>query len=143
MSEHTAVEPGNLRAVPGYLERLDAVGAANVAETGVLIDVRSPERYRGEDEDIDRVGGHIPGAINVPVTKNRDGDGRFHSAEELLTMFSSEGVGTSKRTGVYCGSGIAAAQEVLALKLAGIDAGLYVGSWSHWVGDPTRPVAAG
>jgi thiosulfate/3-mercaptopyruvate sulfurtransferase len=122
---------------------LDADRAAQLARDGILLDARAPERFRGETEPIDPVAGHIPGAVNAPTTDNAGADGRFVPAEELRELFSRKGVRAGQRVGVYCGSGVTAAHEVLALHEAGIDAALYVGSWSDWITDPTRPVATG
>jgi thiosulfate/3-mercaptopyruvate sulfurtransferase len=134
---------GDFTARPGDLPVVDATGAAALASDGVLIDARAPERYRGEVEPVDPVAGHVPGAVNVPTSSNlvADGEraGRFRSVEQLAVAYrpalSNRGVG------VYCGSGVTAAHDVLALELLGLRAALYAGSWSEWVTDPTRPVA--
>ncbi|MFF5497091.1 sulfurtransferase [Streptomyces aquilus] len=128
---------------PGASELLDADGAAALARSGVLFDARAGERYRGEVEPIDRVGGHIPGAVSAPTNENVAGDGRFLPAEELHARFKALGVSEDAPVGVYCGSGVSGAHEVLALAVAGIPAALYVGSWSEWSSDPSRPVAVG
>ncbi|CAM5335395.1 Thymidine kinase [Streptomyces aurantiogriseus] len=122
---------------------LDADGAAALARSGVLLDARAGERYRGEIEPIDRVGGHIPGAVSAPTTENVGPDGRFLPAEDLKDRFKALGASEGTEVGVYCGSGVSAAHEVLALAVAGIPAALYVGSWSEWSSDPSRPVAVG
>jgi thiosulfate/3-mercaptopyruvate sulfurtransferase len=122
---------------------LDADEAAALARTGVLLDARAGERYRGEVEPIDRVGGHIPGAVSAPTTENVGPDGRFLPAAELKDRFKALGVSEDTEVGVYCGSGVSGAHEVLALAVAGIPAALYVGSWSEWSSDPSRPVAVG
>jgi thiosulfate/3-mercaptopyruvate sulfurtransferase len=110
----------------------------------VLLDARAPERFRGEQEPIDPVAGHIPGAVNLPATANVDGAGRFLEPGALRARFEGAGVGTGAPVGAYCGSGVNAANTVLALELAGYaGAGLYVGSWSEWCRDPARPVARG
>lgn len=135
--------PGDFRPVPGALPLLDADGAAALARTGLLLDARADERYRGEVEPIDPVGGHIPGAVSAPTAQNVTGDGRFLSAAELADRFTSLGATAGAEVGVYCGSGVSAAHEVLALTIAGIPAALYVGSWSQWSADGNRPVAVG
>jgi thiosulfate/3-mercaptopyruvate sulfurtransferase len=122
---------------------LDASGAAALARTGVLLDARAPERYAGDSEPIDRVGGHIPRARNRPTAHNVDEHGRFLEAGELRAAFERLGAGDGVEIGAYCGSGVSAAHEVLALELAGYRAAMYPGSWSEWVTDPTRPVARG
>ncbi|MFJ9540276.1 sulfurtransferase [Streptomyces sp. NPDC101225] len=134
---------GDFEPVPGTEGLLDADGAAALARTGVLLDARAGERYRGEVEPIDRVGGHIPGAVSAPTGENVGADGRFLPAEELAGRFKALGAADGSPVGVYCGSGVSGAHEVLALAVAGIDAALYVGSWSEWSSDPSRPVAVG
>ncbi|MFE2422379.1 sulfurtransferase [Streptomyces hokutonensis] len=134
---------GDFTPEPGAVQLLDADGAAALARSGVLFDARAGERYRGEVEPIDRVGGHIPGAVSAPTNENVGTDGRFLPAEELGARFKSLGATEGTGVGVYCGSGVSGAHEVLALAVAGIPAGLYVGSWSEWSADPERPVAVG
>jgi len=128
---------GDFEGTPGHLPVLDAEGALRVAAEGSLIDARAPERFRGEAEPIDPVAGHVPGAVNVPHAANI-ADGHFKSVEELAELYP-----TSGEVAVYCGSGVTAAHDVLALELVGITAALYPGSWSHWVSDPRRPVETG
>ncbi len=135
--------PGDFTARPGGMPVLDAAGAAALAENGVLLDARAPERYRGEVEPIDPVAGHIPGAVSAPTFGNVGPDGRFLPARRLRERFAALGVTGAAEVGAYCGSGVTAAHEVLALTLAGIPAALYVGSWSNWVADPANPVATG
>ncbi|WP_043678015.1 sulfurtransferase [Streptomyces xylophagus] len=134
---------GDFTPEPGAVSLLDADGAAALARSGVLFDARAGERYRGEVEPIDRVGGHIPGALSAPTNENVGTDGRFLPAEELAARFKSLGATEGADVGVYCGSGVSGAHEVLALAVAGIPAALYVGSWSEWSSDPERPVAVG
>ncbi|MTE21367.1 sulfurtransferase [Streptomyces sp. TRM43335] len=135
---------GDFTPRPGALPVLDADGAAALARTGVLLDARAAERYRGEVEPIDRVAGHIPGALSAPTTRNTTADGTsFRPAAELAARFAGLGVDADTEVGVYCGSGVSGAHEVLALAIASIDAALYVGSWSQWSADPSRPVATG
>ncbi|HXW87932.1 MAG TPA: sulfurtransferase [Streptosporangiaceae bacterium] len=152
--------PGDFTARPGQLPVLDAAGAAELARSGVLLDARAPARYRGDAEPVDKVAGHIPGALSSPTAANVTADGTFRPADELGARFASFGItavsdgaagvapsgeaaGSSPRVGAYCGSGVVAAHQVLALELAGIPAALYVGSWSGWIADPARPVATG
>ncbi|MFE2046226.1 sulfurtransferase [Streptomyces sp. NPDC059477] len=134
---------GDFQPVPGASGLLDADGAATLARAGVLFDARAGERYRGEVEPIDRVGGHIPGAVSAPTGENVAEDGRFLPADKLAERFRSLGAADGTEVGVYCGSGVSGAHEVLALAVAGIPAALYVGSWSEWSSDPERPVAVG
>jgi thiosulfate/3-mercaptopyruvate sulfurtransferase len=133
--------PGDFTARPGHMPMLDAAGAGSMARAGLLLDARAGERYRGEQELIDPVAGHIPGAVSAPTADNVNPDGTFRPAAELAARFTALGAGSP--VGAYCGSGVTAAHEVLALALAGIPAALYVGSWSNWIADPARPVATG
>ncbi|MEU9857739.1 sulfurtransferase [Streptomyces sp. NPDC047974] len=136
-------EPGDFTPKPGGLRLLDADEAAALARSGLLLDARAAERYRGDVEPIDRVGGHIPGAHSAPTTENVAGDGLFLAADKLRERFAGLGATAAGEVGVYCGSGVSGAHEVLALELAGIPAALYAGSWSEWSSDPSRPVATG
>lgn len=99
-----------------------------------LVDVRAPERYRGDVEPLDPVAGHIPGARNVPLTESLDVDGRFRSPAELRAHFAERlGERSMERVIVSCGSGVTACHTLLALERAGLfGASLYVGSWSEW-----------
>ncbi len=137
--------PGDFTAEPGHMPVLDAVGAQAAARTGLLLDARAGERYRGETEPVDPVAGHIPGAVSAPTAGNVNPDGTFRDAAELAARFAAVGAvpGAGAPVGAYRGSGVTAAHEVLALALAGIPAALYVGSWSNWIADPARPVATG
>lgn len=133
-------DPGPLPdAGPG----LPVVDADAVARwTGPLIDVRAPERYRGEEEPVDPVAGHIPGAVNVPAGRLTGPDGRMLDPDRLRALFAAAGVDDrTARVAVYCGSGITATQGVLALHLLRVPAVLYPGSWSGWICDPARPIA--
>jgi thiosulfate/3-mercaptopyruvate sulfurtransferase len=136
-------EPGDFTARPGQRPLLDADGAARVAREGALLDARAEVRYRGEQEPVDPVAGHIPGARSAPAAANVGADGRLLPAEELRARFAALGVRDGAPVGGYCGSGVVAASLVLALELAGYRAALYAGSWSHWITDPARPVAKG
>lgn len=137
------VKPGDFFARPGRLPVLDAEGAGALATAGVLLDARAAERYRGETEPVDPVAGHIPGARNAPTSGNVGVDGRFLPPGLLRERFAQLGATDALDVGAYCGSGVTAAHEILALNLAGIPAALYVGSWSNWVADPANPVATG
>jgi thiosulfate/3-mercaptopyruvate sulfurtransferase len=136
-------EPGDFVARPGGMPLLDAEGAARLAGEGVLLDARAPERFRGESEPIDPVAGHVPGAVNLPGAELLQKTGCFLSAEQLRQRFAAAGVDPRREVGSYCGSGVSAAHEVLALELAGYRGALYAGSWSEWIVDPGRPVALG
>jgi thiosulfate/3-mercaptopyruvate sulfurtransferase len=149
----TTAEPapvtGDFTARPDHMPVLDAAAAQATARTGLLLDARAGERYRGETEPVDPVAGHIPGAVSAPTTGNVNADGTFKDAAELAARFAALGAAIGPAVdgladvGAYCGSGVTAAHEILALTLAGVPAGLYVGSWSNWVADPARPVATG
>ncbi|WP_447040448.1 sulfurtransferase [Streptomyces sp. DSM 118878] len=134
---------GSFEPAPNSTDYLDADSAAALARSGLLLDARAAERYRGEVEPIDKVAGHIPGAVSAPTTENVEEDGRFKPAAELADRFASLGADGGTEVGVYCGSGVSGAHEVLALAVAGIPAALYVGSWSEWSADGSRPVATG
>jgi thiosulfate/3-mercaptopyruvate sulfurtransferase len=134
---------GDFTARPGHLDLLDADGAASIARSGLLLDARAGERYRGEAEHVDPVAGHIPGAVSAPTAENVNPDGTFRSPADLAARFTALGANGDRPVAAYCGSGVTAAHEVLALTLAGIPAALYVGSWSNWITDPARPIAVG
>lgn len=109
---------------------------------GVLLDVRAPERYRGEVEPIDPVAGHIPGAVNLPTTAHVVA-GKFRSPAEIRAQFAAAGVTDSSAVAAYCGSGVAATHTALAGAIAGIDVTVYPGSWSQWSHARGRLVAVG
>jgi thiosulfate/3-mercaptopyruvate sulfurtransferase len=111
--------------------------------TQTLVDARAAPRYRGETEPLDPVAGHIPGALNRPFAQNFEADGRFKSPEQLRQEWQSLLAGRHAGSIVnYCGSGVSATPNVLALQLAGFGtSALYAGSWSDWCSDVTRPVA--
>lgn len=117
----------------------DAV-TATVDLGGVVIDARSPDRFRGDVESIDPRAGHIPGAINRYHGDNVGPDGTHRPIPELAQRFADVGA----RPIVYCGSGVTACHDLLALSLVGVtQARLYPGSWSEWSSDPERPAATG
>jgi thiosulfate/3-mercaptopyruvate sulfurtransferase len=135
---------GTVVVRPGALPTLAAPEVANFANQGRLIDVRAPERFRGEIEPMDPVAGHIPGARNLPTTENNASSGALKPAVVLRKQFGAANLEAGQDpVGVYCGSGVTAAHAMLAMHEAGIDAVLYPGSWSEWVTDPSRPVAIG
>jgi thiosulfate/3-mercaptopyruvate sulfurtransferase len=106
-----------------------------------LVDSRAPERYRGDVEPIDPVAGHIPGAVNLPWTETRDAEGRMRPRGQLAEQFAAL---RGRDVVVYCGSGVTACANLLALDEAGLGgARLYVGSWSDWCSYPDNPVATG
>ncbi len=110
-----------------------------------LFDARAADRYRGENESLDPVAGHIPGAINAPYALNLDAGGSFLSPCELRARYEALLGDTPAAEAIfYCGSGVSAVHDLLALEVAGLGMGrLYAGSWSEWIADPQRPVATG
>ena len=124
----------------------DEVGSVSEGrQPGLLLDARSGDRYRGESEPIDPRAGHVPGAVNAPWAANLDGaTGRFLPAAHLQDRYASLGVSDTVDVVCYCGSGVSACADVLAIEHAGFrPPRLFVPSWSGWSSDPDRPVAAG
>lgn len=132
-------------AFRGVPRRDRLVTVAQIPSVRRLIDSRDPRRYRGEQEPLDPVAGHIPGAVNRFHGENLDIDGRFFPAGELASGIADLLDGTPMDEAVfYCGSGVTACHGLLAVCHAGLgEGGLYVGSWSEWCRDPGRPVATG
>jgi thiosulfate/3-mercaptopyruvate sulfurtransferase len=135
--------PGSFTVRAGSVPVLDAVSAADMARTGALLDVRTPERYRGDVEPIDRVAGHVPGAVNLPMAEVLASDGTILPPDVLRRRAAAVGVHRDTPVGTMCGSGVTATQMALALASAGVDAIPYIGSWSEWIEDASRPVATG
>lgn len=135
--------PASRRPVPwpdDALATADDV-ARHLHSGGVVLDARAPERYRGDTEPIDPRAGHIPGARNAPFGENLVA-GRFASPDQLHERFAS--LGADGDAIVYCGSGVSACHDVLAMEQAGLGRPrLFVGSWSAWSADPERPAATG
>lgn len=126
---------------PSRLADADAV-AAHARSGSRIVDSRAAPRYRGDVEPVDNAAGHVPGAINLPFTDNLDEQGFYRSIEVLAGRFGSAEVDDD--TIFYCGSGVSACQNLLAVEAAGLGTPkLYVGSWSGWSSDPSRPVATG
>lgn len=136
---------GNLELKPALVT---SVGVKDVlanleSKTRLVIDARAPDRFRGENETIDPIGGHIPGAKNRFFKDNLQTDGKFKPAEQLRANFE-ELIGTPQDSIMQCGSGATACHNLLALEVAGLPgAALYPGSWSEWCADPARPIATG
>lgn len=121
----------------------DQLIANLAAPTLQIIDARAADRYRGENETLDRVGGHIPGAINRFFKNNLQETGHFKSAANLRTEFS-EVITDASATVMQCGSGVTACHHLLAMEIAGLPGALlYPGSWSEWSSDSARPIALG
>lgn len=133
--------PGNVTLTGGGMPVLAIDEAAVLPSSGVLLDARAGERFRGEVEPVDVRGGHVPGAVSAPTTGNLAPDGTFLPTPALSERFAALGIGAGP-VGVYCGSGVTAAHEVAALASAGIAAALWPGSWSQWA-TTDRPAATG
>jgi thiosulfate/3-mercaptopyruvate sulfurtransferase len=140
------------RPAPGGTADKEAVRRLARDPGAVVLDARAPERYEGRSEPIDPRAGHIPGAVSAPFAANlREEEGeegeegpRFRSPRELGARYAALGATPGRRVVVYCGSGVTACQDLLALHLAGVpDALLYPGSWSDWSADPELPAATG
>jgi thiosulfate/3-mercaptopyruvate sulfurtransferase len=130
------------------LERIVASGDLRSGKL-MLVDARSADRFAGQNETIDPVAGHIPGARNHPFVRNVDAQGRFLAVEELrsgwkATLGAGPTAPEASQVIAMCGSGVTACQNLLALEVAGLPgARLYAGSWSEWIREPARPVARG
>lgn len=137
--------PGSLVAASPLTRQVDAAHVlANIdTQAELVLDARGPDRFRGENETMDPVGGHIPGARNRCFRDNLDSQGNFKDAASLRQEFVEIlGDFTPAQVIAQCGSGVTACHNLLALEIAGLPgAALYPGSWSEWCSDPTRPVA--
>ncbi|MGL3805920.1 sulfurtransferase [Paeniglutamicibacter sp. R2-26] len=141
--ERTAV-PGTVELGWGHLPIIEIDQAEGFA--GVLLDARAFERYTGATEPIDPRAGHVPGAVSRPTTENLGTDGRFLVPTVLAERFAALGVQATEsgqQVAAYCGSGVTAAHQILALETIGVRAALYPGSWSQYASDPTRTPATG
>lgn len=143
------VEAGDVVPTPGDVVLAEASGdtlsideAAAFPDSGVLIDARAPERYRGDVEPMDPIAGHIPGAVNVPFGALVN-EGRLRPVGELREVFAAARVEDGVLVAAYCGSGVTAAHTALALAELGIRASIFPGSWSAWSNTPGRPIALG
>ena len=144
-TETARYPPGDfVAAAPQEGSKLDFEELVQAAGDLVLLDARSGPRYRGEAEPIDPKAGHIPGALNAPWQDNLGDDQRFLGAGELRLRFQSLGVREGRDVVAYCGSGVSACHNLLALEIAGLSGSrLYPGSWSDWSSRPEAPVATG
>lgn len=138
---------GDLQAKAPLVEKVvveQVVGNLGTGER-LVVDARSPDRFRGENETLDPVGGHIPGAVNRFFKDNLLDDGAFKDAQALRVEWGAVLEGRDpKRLILHCGSGVSACHNLLGLEIAGLGgAGLYAGSWGEWCADPARPVAQG
>lgn len=139
----SSASEGDVTLAYGHLATLTIDAAAELAGSGLLVDARAGERYRGETEPVDPRAGHIPGAVSAPTGENLTADGFFLDAATLRARFAALGAEEGATTGVYCGSGVTAAHAAAALTIAGFTPALYPGSWSQWSNHPDRPVATG
>ena len=146
-SEATAPAPGRFtdRSSSMALVVADDVVRNLGTHERLVLDARTPERYRGEQEPIDPVAGHIPGARNRPWQRNLEADQTFKSPQALRQEFEAAlGSTPPSRVVHQCGSGVTACHNLLAMEIAGLaGSALYAGSWSEWIADPRRPVATG
>jgi thiosulfate/3-mercaptopyruvate sulfurtransferase len=141
--ETAARQPAAFSPRPWPDDRLAGIDDATDPRN-LVVDARDAARFRGETEPVDPRAGHIPGAVNVACRSNVDEDGRFLPADELRRRFEAVGVREGAPVVSYCGSGVTACHNLLALELAGFAAGrLYPGSWSQYSAQPGRPVATG
>lgn len=141
---------GDLVGRPGQRAAVDAAGVLALLEGGsgstrspstaaTLVDVRAADRYAGENETMDPIAGHIPGALSRPSTENLTASGQFKPPAEITERFAD----IDGEPVFYCGSGITAAHTLLALESAGRTGAIYPGSWSDWITDPDRPRTTG
>ena len=135
-----ASRAGDVVLTSGHMPTIDADEAAKLAQQSRLLDARPRASYVGDPAKAGT--GHIPGAIHAPSGGNI-ADGKFKPSDDLRAGFSTLGADGSGPIGVYCGSGNSAAHAIAAMAAAGLDAALYVGSWSAWSADPARPAATG
>lgn len=140
----TETEIGDFEVGAPALTLLDAEDARSLSTSGVLLDGRPANRFRGQDEIIDPVAGRIPGARSLPAADLVHDDGRFLPPSTLRARFADVGVEQGTPVAAYCGSGVQACHVALAAAVAGItdDMGVYAGSWSDWITDPSRPVVS-
>ncbi|KHL93008.1 3-mercaptopyruvate sulfurtransferase [Paenibacillus sp. IHB B 3415] len=142
VSVKTAGTGAHVEAVTGVDTRTTAAVAASPSALPILIDSRANDRYHGRNETLDPVGGHIPGAVNYFWKDTQNADGSFKSADELAVHFA--GMDKNAEIIVYCGSGVTACPNVLALEKAGFkNVRLYAGSWSDWISYEENAVATG
>jgi thiosulfate/3-mercaptopyruvate sulfurtransferase len=144
--ELPAIEPASFTASTNDDMWIAADEVQSLAEgAGVVIDARAEERYSGEVEPLDKVAGHVPGAINLPWEDNLDLGGDFLPAEELRELYTPLiGEHPARNVIQMCGSGVTACHNILAMEHAGLKGSrLYAGSWSEWITDPARPVKSG
>ncbi|WP_136418830.1 sulfurtransferase [Herbaspirillum sp. ST 5-3] len=146
LSTETVTRPrGNVEPHPSRMTTVSADDIiANLSNPArIIVDARAPDRFRGENETLDPVGGHIPGAKNRFFKDNLQGDGQFKPASQLHDEFNAL-FSAPESVIMQCGSGVTACHNLLAAEVAGLSgAALYPGSWSEWCSNPSRPVATG
>jgi thiosulfate/3-mercaptopyruvate sulfurtransferase len=146
-TEHPLWRPGGFTVRPSLVSLVEADDVVRnlASRERLVLDARTPERYRGEQEPIDPVAGHIPGARNRPWQRNLKPDQTFKSPQELRQEFDQALAGTKAGAVMHqCGSGVTACHNLLAMEIAGLSgSALYAGSWSEWIADPDRAVATG
>ena len=137
---------GNVELGWGSMPVIELENVLSYPEHGILVDSRAAERYRGEQEPVDPRAGHIPGAVNRPTTVNLDANQHFIDADILRRQLAELGItagAAAPKVAAYCGSGVTAAHQILALESIGVRAALYPGSWSQYCADVARPAATG
>jgi thiosulfate/3-mercaptopyruvate sulfurtransferase len=142
---HVARAAGSVSDQKSLVSTVSAADlVTNIAKpTLVVVDARAPDRFRGENETLDPIGGHIPGARNRFFKDNLQADGKFKPAEQLRSEFGAV-IDAAQASVMQCGSGVTACHNLLAMEVAGLTgAALYPGSWSEWCSSPARPVATG
>jgi thiosulfate/3-mercaptopyruvate sulfurtransferase len=144
-TESATVSPKNFvaRVGVGTVVTTTEVEQLRTKPSELLVDARAPDRFAGQNETIDPIAGHVPGAVNHAFAGNLTADGRFLSKDELRAAWlATLGRHAPSSVVAMCGSGVSACHNLLALEHAGLPgARLYAGSWSEWIRDPTRPVA--
>jgi len=140
----TDTPAGDVELTGGHMPQLTADDAIALARNGVLIDTRIAPNYAGgPSAPGEPARGHIPGAVSIPAAANLGATQAFLTPAELAALYDRAGVEVGKPVGIYCGAGVSAAHAVAVLASFGIIAPMYVGSWSAYSADPTRPVATG
>ncbi|WP_210149352.1 sulfurtransferase [Paeniglutamicibacter terrestris] len=137
---------GNVALGWGNMPVIELEDVLSYPEHSILVDSRAAERYRGEQEPVDPRAGHIPGAVNRATTENLDANQHFVDADILRRQLAELGIragAAAPKVAAYCGSGVTAAHQILALESIGVQAALYPGSWSQYCADAARPAATG